>query len=64
MPERLLTIYKNTIGESLAAKLLDTFIDCEESGFSRRWAGMLLVELLEESEGNKDRVWKMPHKFL
>ncbi|KAI5848716.1 hypothetical protein DFP73DRAFT_621171 [Morchella snyderi] len=64
MPERLLTIYKNTLGESLAAKLLDTFIDSQESGFSRRWAGMLLVELLEESEGNRNRVWKMPQKLF
>lgn len=64
MPKEQLVDYKNLVGESLIVKLLVYFIEKEGSVFSRRWAGLLLVELLEGSEVNRQRVWKMPENSL
>lgn len=64
MPKKLLSDYKDSVGESLAVELLGYFIDPKESDFSRRWVGLLLVELLEESEVNRERVWEMPDEIL
>lgn len=64
MPKRQLVDYKNIVGDSLAVDLLIYFVEKEGSEFSRRWMGLLLVELLEGSEVNRQRVWKMPDKTL
>lgn len=64
MPKNLLADYKDIIGEFLVVELLGYFIGTEGSELSRRWAGLLLVELLEGSEVNRDRIWKMPDKTL
>lgn len=64
MPKEQLVDYKDIIGESLAVDLLTYFIKEEESEFSRRWVGLLLTKLLEDSEMNRQRVWEMPDKTL
>lgn len=64
MSKEQLVDYKNLVGESLVVKLLVYFIEKEGSKFSRRWVGLLLVELLEGSEVNRQRAWKMPENTL
>jgi hypothetical protein len=48
--------HKDAIGEALLTVLLAFFVDEEKISLTRRWAGLLLAELLEGSEGNKERV--------
>lgn len=64
MPKEQLVDYKDLVGESLIMKLLVYFIEKEGSEFSRRWAGLLLVELLEGSEANRQRIWRMSENTL
>ena len=48
--------HKDAIGALLVAELLLFFVDEEKVGLTRRWAGLLLAELLEGSDRNKERV--------
>lgn len=64
MSKEQLVGYKDIVGESLAVDLLVYFTEKEEPEFSRRWVGLLLVELLEDSRTNRQRVWKMPEETL
>lgn len=64
MSKEQLVGYKDIVGESLAVDLLVYFTEKEEPEFSRRWVGLLLVELLEDSRTNRQRVWTMPEETL
>lgn len=64
MPKEQLVDYKGIVGESLVVDLLVYFIEKEGSEFSRRWVGLLLAELLEDSDMNRQLVWEMPDKTL
>lgn len=64
MPKELLVDYKGAVGDSLVVKLLTCFVETKESDLSRRWIGLLLVELLGDSEINRERIWEMPEETL
>jgi len=44
------TTYKNIVGEKLMQTLITFFLDNRRQALARRWAGLLLVELLETVE--------------
>ncbi|KAF8543639.1 hypothetical protein BDD12DRAFT_907174 [Trichophaea hybrida] len=44
------TAYKNIVGEKLMQTLITFFLDNRRQALARRWAGLLLVELLETEE--------------
>jgi hypothetical protein len=60
MPLNSLKRHIEAIGESLLCKLLAFFVDGAEPDLSRRWAGLLLAELLGISSANRSMIWEAP----
>jgi hypothetical protein len=58
-----LEVYKNSIG-GLLEELLVFFVDEERVELTRRWAGLLLVELLGGSRRNRERVLSIENSKL
>ncbi|CUS14510.1 unnamed protein product [Tuber aestivum] len=56
--------YKDTVGEGSISGLLSFFTEEENLDFTRRWVGLLLVELLDGSELNRERLLKTEKKQL
>jgi hypothetical protein len=53
LPAKLELKFKNTIGQEVMEMLLEFFLDQEKSNISRRWVGMVMLELLDTRENKK-----------
>lgn len=56
--------YKDTVGKGSISELLSFFTEEENLDFTRRWAGLLLAELLDGSEQNRERLLKTEKRQL
>lgn len=56
--------YKDIVGKGSISELLSFFTEEENLDFTRRWVGLLLAELLDGSEQNRERLLKTEKRQL